>query len=144
MDYVLKIKKSAGRQERFPRLTTRRASFGTYPEEGMTMLGEGVAPAIIENVGRMAGMPMGPLEVSRNSVGIDTMLKIGREAPRLPENPTGQNPVGDLVAWIVDTQNRVGRKAGKGFYDYNEAGKPSRLYPDIGKKIDIKTKEMLA
>lgn len=38
--------------------------FGTYPEEGMTMLAEGIAPAIVENVGRMAGMPMGPLEVS--------------------------------------------------------------------------------
>lgn len=46
-----------------------------------------------------------------------------------------------MVAWIVDTQNRVGRKAGKGFYDYNEAGKPSRLYPDLGKKIEVKVKE---
>ena len=45
------------------------------------MLTEGIAPAIVENVGRMAGMPMGPLEVS-DSVGIDTMLKIGRESAK--------------------------------------------------------------
>src|SRR5207253_7415025 len=37
--------------------------FGTYTREGMAMLAEGIHPAMIENVGRMAGMPMGPLEV---------------------------------------------------------------------------------
>src|SRR5690606_14633384 len=109
-------------------------------EEGMTMLAEGIAPAIIENVGRMAGMPMGPLEVS-DSVGIDTMLKIGRESAKAAGRSYEQNPVGDLVAWIVDSQNRVGRKAGKGFYDYNEAGKPARLFPDINKKVEVKVKE---
>ena len=40
------------------------ARFGTYTTEGIEMLGEGIAPAIIENVGRQAGMPMGALEVS--------------------------------------------------------------------------------
>jgi len=139
MDYVLKIKKTPIAVNDFRGFYTSRV-FGTYPEEGMTMLGEGIAPAIIENVGRMAGMPMGPLEVS-DSVGIDTMLKIGRESAKAAGKSYEQNPVGDLVAWIVDSQQRVGRKAGKGFYDYNEAGKPSRLYPDIGKKIEIKTKE---
>jgi 3-hydroxyacyl-CoA dehydrogenase/enoyl-CoA hydratase/3-hydroxybutyryl-CoA epimerase len=114
--------------------------FGTYPEEGLTMLAEGIAPAIIENIGRMAGMPMGPLEVS-DSVGIDTMLKIGRESAKVAGRSYEQNPTGDVVAWIVESQNRVGRKAGKGFYDYNDQGKPSRLYPDIGKKVEVKIKE---
>ena len=139
MDYVLKIKKTPVAVNDFRGFYTSRV-FGTYPEEGMTMLAEGIAPAIIENVGRMAGMPMGALEVS-DSVGIDTMLKIGRESAKVAGRSYEQNPVGDLVAWIVESQNRVGRKAGKGFYDYNEAGKPSRLFPDIGKKIDIKVTE---
>ncbi|MBK8839024.1 MAG: enoyl-CoA hydratase/isomerase family protein [Hyphomonadaceae bacterium] len=139
MDYVLKIKKTPVAVNDFRGFYTSRV-FGTYPEEGMTMLTEGIAPAIVENVGRMAGMPMGPLEVS-DSVGIDTMLKIGRESAKAAGKSYDQNPVGDMVAWIVDTQNRVGRKAGKGFYDYNEAGKPSRLYPDLGKKIEVKVKE---
>jgi 3-hydroxyacyl-CoA dehydrogenase/enoyl-CoA hydratase/3-hydroxybutyryl-CoA epimerase len=51
--------------------------FGTYPAEGVEMLMEGIAPAIIENVGRQCGMPMGALEVS-DSVGLDTALKIGK------------------------------------------------------------------
>jgi len=139
MDYVLKIKKTPIAVNDFRGFYTSRV-FGTYPEEGLTMLAEGIAPAIIENIGRMAGMPMGPLEVS-DSVGIDTMLKIGRESAKVAGKSYEQNPVGDVVAWIVESQNRVGRKAGKGFYDYNDQGKPSRLYPDIGKKIEVKTKE---
>ncbi len=139
MDYVLKIKKTPVAVNDFRGFYTSRV-FGTYPEEGLTMLAEGVAPAIIENVGRMAGMPMGPLEVS-DSVGIDTMLKIGRESAKATGRSYEQNPTGDVVAWIVDSQNRVGRKAGKGFYDYNDQGKPSRLYPDLGKKVEVKVKE---
>jgi 3-hydroxyacyl-CoA dehydrogenase/enoyl-CoA hydratase/3-hydroxybutyryl-CoA epimerase len=139
MDYVLAIKKTPVAVNDFRGFYTSRV-FGTYPEEGLTMLSEGIAPAIIENVGRMAGMPMGPLEVS-DSVGIDTMLKIGRESAKVAGKSYEQNPTGDVVAWIVESQNRVGRKAGKGFYDYNEQGKPARLYPDIGQKIPVKVKE---
>ena len=139
MDYVLAIKKTPVAVNDFRGFYTSRV-FGTYPEEGLTMLAEGIAPAIIENVGRMSGMPMGPLEVS-DSVGIDTMLKIGRESAKVAGKSYEQNPTGDVVAWIVESQNRVGRKAGKGFYDYNEQGKPSRLYPDIGKKIEVKVKD---
>jgi 3-hydroxyacyl-CoA dehydrogenase / enoyl-CoA hydratase / 3-hydroxybutyryl-CoA epimerase len=139
MDYVLKIRKTPVAVNDHRGFYTSRV-FGTYPEEGMTMLSEGIAPAIIENLGRMAGMPMGPLEVS-DSVGIDTMLKIGRESAKVAGKSYEQNPVGDLVAWVVEAQGRVGRKAGKGFYDYDERGKPSRLYPDLSKKIEIKISE---
>ncbi len=139
MDYVLKIRKTPVAVNDHRGFYTSRV-FGTYPEEGMTMLAEGIAPAIIENVGRMAGMPMGPLEVS-DSVGIDTMLKIGRETAKVAGKSYEQNPVGDMIAWIVEGQNRVGRKAGKGFYDYDDKGKPSQLYPDISKKIEVKVSE---
>ena len=38
--------------------------FGTFTAEGMKLLEEGVNPALIENVARQAGMPVGPLAVS--------------------------------------------------------------------------------
>src|SRR5690606_6260165 len=44
--------------------------FDTYIREGLEMLIEGIAPAIIDNVGRMTGMPRGPLELL-DDVAID-------------------------------------------------------------------------
>ncbi|NWG45259.1 MAG: enoyl-CoA hydratase/isomerase family protein [Alphaproteobacteria bacterium] len=103
--------------------------FGTYTREGLAMVSEGIHPALVENVGRMAGMPMGPLEVS-DSVGLDTALKIGRAAAK----DLGINAADDrenILAWIVEEKGRVGRKAGKGFYQYTEKGRTDGLWPEL-------------
>jgi 3-hydroxyacyl-CoA dehydrogenase/enoyl-CoA hydratase/3-hydroxybutyryl-CoA epimerase len=139
MDYVLKIRKTPIAVNDFRGFYTSRV-FGTYPEEGMTMLSEGIAPVIIENVGRMAGMPMGPLEVS-DSVGIDTILKIGRASGKAAGKSYEQSPIGDIVAWIVESEGRVGRKASKGFYQYTPEGRTDRVWPDLKKKVPVKIAE---
>ena len=48
---------------------------GTYIREGHLMLAEGVPAAMIENVGRMAGMPVGPLSLN-DEVAVDLAWKI--------------------------------------------------------------------
>ena len=48
---------------------------GTYLREGHLMLAEGIPPAMIENVGRMAGMPVGPLSLN-DEVAVDLAWKI--------------------------------------------------------------------
>ena len=48
---------------------------GTYIREGHLMLMEGVPAAMIENVGRMAGMPVGPLALN-DEVAVDLAWKI--------------------------------------------------------------------
>src|SRR6202008_4200786 len=48
---------------------------GTYLREGHLMLSEGVPAAMIENVGRMAGMPVGPLALN-DEVAVDLAWKI--------------------------------------------------------------------
>src|SRR5215510_12678490 len=48
---------------------------GTYLREGHLMLTEGVPAAMIENVGRMAGMPVGPLSLN-DEVAVDLAWKI--------------------------------------------------------------------
>src|SRR5499427_3855128 len=48
---------------------------GTYIREGHLMLSEGVPAAMIENVGRMAGMPVGPLSLN-DEVAVDLAWKI--------------------------------------------------------------------
>lgn len=139
IDYVLKIRKTPIVVNDFRGFYTSRC-FGTYTQEGMQMLAEGIKPAIIENVGRQSGMPMGPLEVS-DSVGLDTALKIGRQMAQAAGVDYTGNEIGQMMAWLVEDEGRVGRKAGKGFYDYDEKNKPKRLWPDLNKKIDVTVDE---
>ncbi len=139
IDYVLAIRKTPIVVNDSRGFYTSRC-FGTYTREGMEMLGEGIKPAIIENVGRQAGMPMGALEVS-DSVGLDTALKVTRAMAEATGVDLQTDERTNFLAWLVEDQGRVGRKAGKGFYDYDEKGKPFRLWPDINKQLEIKIDE---
>jgi 3-hydroxyacyl-CoA dehydrogenase/enoyl-CoA hydratase/3-hydroxybutyryl-CoA epimerase len=139
IDYVVKIKKTPITVNDHRGFYTSRC-FGTYPAEGVEMLMEGIAPAIIENVGRQAGMPMGPLEVS-DSVGLDTALKIGKANAELNQQDYKKDPRAALLSWIVEDKGRVGRKAGKGYYEYGADGKPTRIWPELSQRIETKVKE---
>jgi 3-hydroxyacyl-CoA dehydrogenase/enoyl-CoA hydratase/3-hydroxybutyryl-CoA epimerase len=110
IDYVIKIRKTPITVNDFRGFYTSRC-FGTYPAEGVEMLMEGIAPAIIENVGRQCGMPMGPLEVS-DSVGLDTALKIGKTNAELNQQDYKKDPRAGMLSWLVEDKGRVGRKAG--------------------------------
>ncbi|WP_022694416.1 3-hydroxyacyl-CoA dehydrogenase NAD-binding domain-containing protein [Ponticaulis koreensis] len=139
IDYVLKIRKTPIVVNDFRGFYTSRC-FGTYTQEGMEMLMEGIKPAIIENVGRQCGMPMGPLEVS-DSVGLDTALKIGRQYAKAAGADANEQPSSQFLAWLVEDKGRVGRKAGKGYYEYGDNGKPTRLWPDLSDKLEVKVDE---
>lgn len=114
--------------------------FSTYTEEGLQMLVEGIAAPIIENVGRQCGMPMGPLEVS-DSVGLDTALKVGGQLAAAAGRDYATDPLGRVLGWIVEEEKRIGRKAGKGFYDYDASGKATGLWPGVAAKIPASTRE---
>ena len=109
--------------------------FATYVMEGVAMLKEGVAPALIENAGKIAGFPVGPLEVVDNtSLGLS--LAIRRQWKKdLGDAYTG-HPADDVFELFVETLDRPGRKAGRGFYDWPEdgpGGKTKRLWPELGR-----------
>jgi len=99
---------------------------GTYLREGHLMLSEGVPAAMIENVGRMAGMPVGPLALS-DEVAVDLIWKIlnATEADAGPEMVDARQKA--LLQEMVERRGRLGRKNGKGFYDYPQNG-PKRLW----------------
>ena len=114
---------------------------GTYIREGHLMLAEGVPAAMIENVGRMAGMPVGPLSLN-DEVAVDLAWKILKAT----EADLGAKAIDPrqkaLLEEMVEKRGRFGRKNGKGFYDY-PATRPKKLWPGLAelqpKKLDPDT-----
>ncbi|MCC3244987.1 enoyl-CoA hydratase/isomerase family protein [Methylocystis sp. WRRC1] len=100
-----------------------------FVREGQIMLTEGVPPAMIENVARMAGMPVGPLSLN-DEVALDLGWKILCAAKK----DLGEKAVDPrqerVLRYMVEEQGRFGRKNGKGFYDYPADGKKS-LWPGL-------------
>ena len=102
---------------------------GTYIREGHLMLTEGIPAAMVENVGRMAGMPVGPLSLN-DEVAVDLAWKI-LKATEADLGPPAVDPrQKKLLEEMVEKRGRLGRKNGKGFYDYPEKG-PKRLWPGL-------------
>ncbi len=102
---------------------------GTYIREGHLMLMEGVPAAMIENVGRIAGMPVGPLSLN-DEVAVDLAWKILKAT----EIDLGKDEIDprqkQLLESMVEKHGRLGRKNAKGFYDYPEKGS-KKLWPGL-------------
>jgi 3-hydroxyacyl-CoA dehydrogenase/enoyl-CoA hydratase/3-hydroxybutyryl-CoA epimerase len=101
---------------------------GTFANEGMAMLAEGVEPALIENAAKMAGFPVGPLAVS-DEVTLELQWKITRQT----EQDLGARfvkAVGYGVLRKMIELGRLGRRQGGGYYDYPADG-PKRLWEGL-------------
>jgi 3-hydroxyacyl-CoA dehydrogenase/enoyl-CoA hydratase/3-hydroxybutyryl-CoA epimerase len=102
---------------------------GTYIREGHLMLMEGVPAAMIENLGRIAGMPVGPLSLN-DEVAVDLAWKI-LNATEIDLGSDAIDPRQKaLLQAMVEKHGRLGRKNGKGFYDYPEKGQKT-LWPGL-------------
>jgi 3-hydroxyacyl-CoA dehydrogenase/enoyl-CoA hydratase/3-hydroxybutyryl-CoA epimerase len=108
-----------------------------YILEGHLMFADGLPAAMIEQAGKQAGMPVGPLSLN-DEVGVDLGLKILRatkaqlgETAIVPEQE-------ELLTALVEKEGRLGRKNRKGFYDYPEGGQ-KRLWPGLK---DLQTKHV--
>lgn len=123
LDYVQQIKKTPIVVNDSRGFYTSRV-FRTYVQEGMALLQEGVAPALIENAAKLAGMPVGPLALS-DEVSMELMDRIGRQTKKDLGDAYVSHPADTVVEKMVHQLGRIGKKAGTGFYDYPEGGKKS-------------------
>jgi len=128
MDYVAQIKKTPIVVNDSRGFYTSRC-FGTYVMEGYTMVGEGVTPALIDNCGRQAGMPVGPMAVG-DEVAIDLSYKVKLQTIKDMGDAYKAGPADKVVDRMYEL-GRYGRKTAKGFYEYPADGGKKYLWPEL-------------
>ena len=139
-DYVMQIGKTPIVVNDSRGFYTSRV-FATYVMEGIAMLTEGVHPRSIEVAGLQAGMPMPPLAL-QDEVSLSLGVHVADQTRKdlaAAGIPYKEHP-GERVLRQVCELGRVGKKAGKGFYDYAAGGEKS-LWPGLAELYPVKTKE---
>jgi len=109
--------------------------FGTFCAEGAFLLEEGVPAAMIENVAKTIGLPVGPLAVS-DEVTLTLGIHVYESDPSA-NKPVYQTRMYNLQKDLVENHNRKGKKWGAGFYDYPEGAK-KKLWPGLKEKFNPK------
>ena len=104
---------------------------GTFINEALAMLGEGVEPASIEHAGTQAGYPAPPLQLS-DELHLELMHKIA-VATRKGVEDAGRVHVPHPAEAVVEKMIAAGRPSrlsGAGFYSYVD-GKRTELWPGL-------------
>jgi 3-hydroxyacyl-CoA dehydrogenase/enoyl-CoA hydratase/3-hydroxybutyryl-CoA epimerase len=133
-DYVLQIAKTPIVVNDSRGFYTSRV-FGTYVMEGIAMLREGVHPRSIEVAGLQAGMPMPPLAL-QDEVSLSLGLHVAEQTKKdlAAEGKTIAEHPGLAVVRQLCEIGRIGKKVGKGFYDWpGEEGGEKTLWPDLAR-----------
>jgi 3-hydroxyacyl-CoA dehydrogenase/enoyl-CoA hydratase/3-hydroxybutyryl-CoA epimerase len=111
--------------------------FGTYTAEGIELLKDGVNPILIENAGKIMGMPVGALAVA-DEVAIDLAYKVSSAAVKdgaLPDTDTTYQ-----VSKQFTEMGRLGKKAKAGFYEYPEGG-TKFLWPGLAEMFPLNSNQ---
>ena len=114
---------------------------GTYIREGHLMLAEGVPAAMIENLGRMAGMPVGPLSLN-DEVAVDLAWKIlaATEADLGPDDDRSA-PEGAVVRDGARSAAASAARTARAFTTIRKAGRSGcgRASPTCSRRSSIRT-----
>ncbi|MFO7770389.1 MAG: 3-hydroxyacyl-CoA dehydrogenase NAD-binding domain-containing protein [Roseovarius gahaiensis] len=106
-----------------------------YINEGIRMVAEGVAPALIDNAARQLGFPVGPLQLV-DETSIDLGAKIARATKAAMGDDYPDEAVDEVIFWM-EGQGRLGRKANAGFFDYDDKGKRLGYWEGLAQKFPL-------
>ena len=134
LDFVQQLRKTPIVVHDSPGFFTSRI-FCAYIDEGMAMLAEGVAPALIENAARQAGFATGPLAVT-DEVSLDLQQQVIDQATADGLDARFLRGHAQAVVARMNALGRLGRKSGGGFHDFPaEGGK--QLWPGLAEEFPL-------
>ena len=107
----------------------------TYILEGITMLSEGYSAALIENMGRQAGMKTGPLAMA-DELGLKLVLRYEQQAAEHYGQRYKQHPAVSALTVLRDELERTGKSKRMGFYDYATDG-TARLWGGLTEHFPV-------
>ncbi len=141
LDYVQAIKKTPIVVNDSRGFFTSRV-IGHFINEGLGMLAEGVSPTSIDRAATQSGYPTGPLQLS-DELNLELMKKIRVASQKAVEEEGGTWPA-TASDDVVDKMIELGRSSklvGKGFFDYDEAGKRTGLWPGLAETFPVATEQ---
>jgi 3-hydroxyacyl-CoA dehydrogenase/enoyl-CoA hydratase/3-hydroxybutyryl-CoA epimerase len=120
LDYAAQIKKTPIVVNDSRGFFTSRV-IGTFVNEALAMLGEGIHPQTIEQATTQAGYPVGALQLT-DELNMELFVKIRNESRDAIEAAGGVFPAhpGEAIVDRMVELGRPGRLRGKGFYDYDD------------------------
>ncbi|MCY3703123.1 MAG: 3-hydroxyacyl-CoA dehydrogenase family protein, partial [Rhodospirillales bacterium] len=117
---------------------------GAYTGEAFTLLAEGRAPDLIDDVALKAGMPIGPLAMA----DITSLTLLKDIVASISGDGSAAGLKGLRLAEALEKLTRAGRtgKAGGGIYDYGETGPQpwpglAECFPRAAEELDRETME---
>ncbi len=105
---------------------------GTFINEGIAMVAEGIPAQSIEQASSQAGYPAPVLQLT-DELNMELMVRI-RKAGNDALVAEGKDPVGHPAFDVIDKMIEAGRPArvrGAGFYEYGEDGRRTNLWTGL-------------
>lgn len=110
----------------------------TYILEGIQLLQEGVAPAVIDNLGKQAGMPKGPLELA-DDMSLLLVNRYEEQAAKIYGKKYQRHPATDVLDKMLTELERLGARKRAGFYEYG--GEKPRIWQELTEHYPTTIKE---